>query len=290
MAKSSGKDNIQTLKISTFDLYLTLDSGQVFGWKNENEWRVGEIYGKPVKIRQKGNLLSYISLKEKIPNNEIKKYFSLDLNAKTIYKKISTDPLMKKAIKEFYGLRLIRQDPWYCTISFVCSSFSNIPRIEKNIENIKQAYGKQLKNGIFIFPTIAELKKANKEKLRKCGLGFRDRYVHEIANRMSEKQLKNIKKLNYYDAKRKLMKFTGIGEKVADCILLFSFNKGEAFPIDIWIARIMKRQYGNEIKKMFPNTKYSYKDIQSFAKTKWGDHAGYAQQFLYMYARKHKIK
>jgi len=220
----------------------------------------------------------------------MKRYFSLDLNSKDIYKNISTDQYLKNAVKEFHGLRLIRQDPWYCTIGFVCSSFSNIPRIEQNIESIKEAHGTEIRPGLFLFPTIKELKTTNRAKLRKCGLGFRDKYVHQIANTITGKQIKKIKGMDYLRAKKELMTLPGIGEKVADCILLFSMNKSEAFPIDVWIARIMKKIYGNEIKLMFPKTKYSYADIQAFAKAKWGKHAGYAQQFLYMHARKHKIK
>lgn len=291
MPKAKTASSIRKLRANDFDLAVTLESGQVFGWKKDRKWYSGEIYGKPVLIAQEGGHLIYTSIGKKLNEAEIRRYFSLDLNPKTIYLKVSTDRLMKKAVNEFRGLRLIRQDPWHCLVSFVCSSFSNIPKIEKNIESIKKEHGKKT-GGIFLFPTIKELKSTDMDKLRRCGLGFRDKYVHKIADTISEKKIREIQKMEYAEAKKKLMEFPGIGEKVADCILLFSLGKGEAFPIDVWISRIMHAYYAKEMKRMFKTRKekFSYSQIQEFARKRWGIHAGYAQQFLYMYARKHRIK
>ena len=281
---------VKRMRVSDFDLGLTLDSGQVFGWRNENGWRVGEIYGKPARIRQDGNTIEYLSTGDGLTKSDIVAYFSLDLPAKKVYKRITNDPHLRRAVREFYGLRLIRQDPWYCIISFVCSSISNIPRIEQNINSIRREHGEKIGNESFLFPTIEELRAASQKGLRACGLGFRDKYVHQIANTISERQIEQIRHMDYGAAKRELMKFPGIGEKIADCVLLFSFNRGQAFPIDIWISRIMHELYGKDMERRFKTSKnrFSYSQMQEFAREKWGDYAGYAQQFLYMYARKHK--
>ncbi len=291
-----------SIPVYLFDLDVTLDSGQVFGWRRMGEWWVGEIYGNIVKIRQKRNRLEYELLygKAKGIKKEIKRYFTLDIptkKIKEIYGKLSKDRILKKAIKEFKGLRIIRQEPWYCTATFVCSSFSNIPRIEKTIQRIKESHGTEIsrEQKLYLFPSIKQIRDSDLHVLRKCGLGFRDKYLHEIAKRTSETWFREIGKEGYGAEKEKLIGLPGVGEKVADCILLFGYGKGEAFPIDVWIGRIMIRLYGKEIREYLEKngrdpTKIRNKDIREFAIHKWDGNAGMAQQFLYMYARRHKIR
>jgi len=284
MAKGKG-----SLKAPDFNLHTTLVSGQVFGWKEEDGWYYGEIAGKPTRVRQDGDILLFEGASKK----EIMYYFALDEDIVAISKRISRDDLvLSKAVKEFKGLRLLRQDPWVCTVSFVCSAFSNIPRIEKKLHNLRTRYGKTAYltgHPIYLFPTPEALGSASIPDLRACGLGFRDKYVKELGERMKRFDVAKLKKESYGDAKAALMESAGIGEKVADCICLFSLDKHEAFPIDVWIARVMAKLYGKEIHAMFPKTKFSYKNVQAFARAKWDDDAGYAQAFLYMYARKHKL-
>ncbi|MEM3431576.1 MAG: DNA glycosylase [Candidatus Micrarchaeia archaeon] len=294
--------NKGTIIVELFDLNVTLSSGQVFGWKRMNEWWIGEIYGNLVKLRQKSNRLEFELLygKDRDIKKKIKKYFTLDIPSKKIkdiYVELSKDRILKNAIKEFKGLRIIRQEPWYCTATFVCSSFSNIPRIEKIVEKIKETHGTEInkEQRLYLFPSIKDIRKSDLYKLRKCGLGFRDKYLHQIAKRTSEKWFKEIEKEEYKTGKEKLTKLPGIGEKIADCILLFGYGKGEAFPIDVWIGRIMIKLYGTEIRKYLEKNgrktdKITDKDIREFAIHKWNGNAGLAQQFLYMYARKHKIR
>lgn len=277
------------VKVPLFDLRITLTSGQVFGWKKIDDWYYGEIAGKPVRVRQEEDFIHYEGISEK----RIVDYFSLDEDVERIYLMISErDQIIRRAVKEFSGLRLLRQDPWICTISFVCSVFSNIPRIEKKLGNLRIRYGKTVHIGghsINLFPTPEQLGSASIPDLRACGLGFRDKYVKRLGERMKDFDVSQLRKTSYEEAKSSLMESSGIGEKVADCICLFSLDKYEAFPIDVWIARIMTHLYGSAIKSMFPGTKFSYRDIQAFARAKWGKDAGYAQEFLYMYARKHKF-
>jgi N-glycosylase/DNA lyase len=284
MADSKGN-----LKAHDFDLHTTLVSGQVFGWKESEGWYYGEIMGKPTRVRQDGDTLLFEGASKK----EIEYYFAIDEDTAAVSKRISrNDPVLSKAVKEFRGLRLLRQDPWICTISFVCSAFSNIPRIEKKLHNLRTKYGRTTElHGyvIHLFPSPQALGAAPISELRACGLGFRDKYVKGLGERMERFDVSKLKKKNYEDAKATLMESAGIGEKVADCICLFSLDKHEAFPIDVWIARVMAKLYGKKIHAMFPKTKFSYRDIQTFARANWGNDAGYAQAFLYMYARKHKL-
>lgn len=310
-------EKIQKMRAPVFNLDITLKSGQVFGWKKEGEWWIGEMDGSLIKIRQKNEWLEYNVLfsresdKEKIKEG-VKKYFSLDIppeKMKKIYRMIAKDSIMKRAVKKYYGLRLIKQEPWYCTASFVCSSFSNIPRIEKIIKNIRERHGIAIdkEKGLYLFPSIDRLKKATPNDLRECGLGFRDRYLHQIANRTNKEWFDEIYKLNYHEAKKRLIQLPGIGDKVADCILLFGYGKSEAFPIDVWIRRIMLKFYGDEIRSFIEKkrsedktikyrtgnkvkeNKITNKDILEFAVSKWKSNAGLAQQFLYMYARENKL-
>jgi N-glycosylase/DNA lyase len=160
------------------------------------------------------------------------------------------------------------------------------------LHNLRTEYGRTTElhdHVIHLFPSPQSLGSASLSDLRACGLGFRDRYVKELGERMQHFDVARLRKENYENAKAALMESAGIGEKVADCICLFSLDKHEAFPIDVWIARVMAKLYGKEIRVMFPRTKFSYKDIQTFARAKWDGDAGYAQAFLYMYARKHKL-
>ena len=281
---------MQSIKINQFNLETTLASGQCFGWKKIDGWFYGEIDGKPIKLKQEKNRLLFIGSSEE----EVRNYFALDENVGSIYKRISkNDPILKKAVTEFNGLRILRQDPWESAVSFVCSAFSNIPRIEKKLSRLRNTYGKQVsfeRNSFYLFPKPEALAKASMKDLRACGLGFRDKYVKALGQRMSKFDISKLKKKSYAEAKTSLIKSAGIGEKVADCICLFSLDKHEAFPIDVWIARAMKEYYSTQIRKMFPKTKFSYKDIQEFARRKWGKDTGYAQQFLYEYSRKHLKK
>ena len=278
-----------SLKAPDFDLRTTLVSGQVFGWKESEGWYYGEVAGKPTRVRQDGDALLFEGASKK----EIEYYFALDENTTAISKRISrNDPMLSKAVKEFRGLRLLRQDPWICTVSFVCSAVSNIPRIEKELHNLRTKYGRTAElhgNVIHLFPSPQAVGAAPISELRACGLGFRDKYVKGLGKRMERFDVSKLKKENYEDAKAALMESAGIGEKVADCICLFSLDKHEAFPIDVWIARVMAKLYGKEIRNMFSDTKFSYRDVQRFARAKWDKDAGYAQAFLYMYARKHKL-
>ena len=200
---------------------------------------------------------------------------------------------MKEAIKFGKGIRILNQDPFEMLISYIISAANNIPRISKTIENISRECGKKISLSIdenkkltgnneakvyYLFPSPKELSKCTMEKLRECNLGFRDKYVYGAAKQVADKKIElNIIMLKEYkEAKKELMLIDGVGSKVADCILLFSMKKTEAFPVDTWIIKIM-----NEV---YVETK-NLKKINEYAFNKWKEYAGIAQQYLFYYKR-----
>jgi len=304
------------LPADNFSLGHSLGCGQVFGWKQQEEWWHGVIGEKPVKIRQEFVPLSsseYSLLPAKfrvsssssfleyygVSQRELEQYFSLDHDFEFIQPLITSsgrDEILAKAVSLFSGLRLIRQNPWECAVSFICSANANIPRIEKMLQNLRQRFGTRLEPAFpsdfahYSFPTPQKLAKATEKELRGCNLGFRAGYVKEFAKAVASKKLDfaEISQLPFSVARQNLIEQKGIGEKVADCILLFSLGHYEAFPVDVWIRRAVTCLYKDELKQFAGKKKISDDLIRSFAASKWNGFAGYAQQFLYLYARENR--
>lgn len=267
-----------------FDLGHTLGCGQVFRYDFYGGWYYIIIRDNVIKIKQDNNKLIFVgndNNDKKINKNFIKNYFRLNDNYKKIIKNINKDKIINKAIKKYYGLRLVRQDPWECLISYVCSSITKIPIIKKNLDELSKCFGKKIifDNKVFYsFPNINSVD--DKNKIRKCGVGFRCDYLYKINNIIGKNKnyFNKIKKMNYEDAKKELLKLPGVGEKVADCVLLFSLDFLEAFPVDTWVRRFM-------IKNYFNNKKVGDNKIREFARNYFGEYAGYAQEFLFYYNR-----
>ncbi|MBW3023197.1 8-oxoguanine DNA glycosylase, partial [Candidatus Woesearchaeota archaeon] len=261
---------MQKIKTKNFSLEHTLECGQVFRYfKRENGFYFLVVRDKIVKLRQEGNDLYF----KGVPESFIKKYFRLDDNYEKIISELKKDKNVAKAIEKYPGLHLCRQDPWECLVSYICSAASNIPKIQRNIENLAESFGKEISLEGFkthAFPSPAEIKDLC--TIKSCGCGFRSPYIFETAKKITEKELAGLEKIGYQDAKKYLMGLPGVGEKVADCVLLFSLGFDEAFPVDVWVKRIMEKLY-------FSNKKTSEKKIRELAKEKFGKYAGYAQQF-----------
>lgn len=268
------------------DLQLAhiFECGQCFRWKKQNdESYIGILKNGIIKIKEEKN---HIIIKTNIKNKEeILEYFDLNRDYGKIKKQISkNDKAMKQAIDYGYGIRILNQDPWEMLISFIISSANNIPRISKTIESISKAYGKKIKfegEEYYLFPTPNELAKASVQDLRKLNLGFRDKYVYLASQAVAkgEIDLDKISKLTYKEAKKELTKISGVGAKVADCILLFSMKKAEAFPVDTWIKKVMNELYVES---------ENIKQISDFANKRFGAYAGIAQQYLFYWRRENK--
>jgi N-glycosylase/DNA lyase len=282
-----------------FSLEHTLKCGQLFRWEKLGDWWYGVVADRVVKIRQFGERLTFQGFPEEVNQRFIENYLRLDDDLPSILSKISRDEHVKRAIKLFYGLRLIRQEPWECLISYICATYKNIPAIKKMIHNFSQRFGKKISfDGIdfYTFPKAAELAKTNHNTLRNCGLGFRAERVLKTAKILNQGNLslETLKNLDYLNAKRKLLSLPGVGQKVADCVLLFSLEKLEAFPVDVWIKRAATNFYASHFDSSFINkvsskgsiTPKEYETINSFGREYFGRYAGYAQEHIFHLLRK----
>lgn len=269
--------------LKDFELDHIFECGQCFRWKKQNDGSyTGVIKEGVINIKKENDTATICG--EVVGNIEdiFYSYFDMD----TDYQKIKSilcenDANMKMASDYGYGIRILQQDTWEMVVSFIISAANNIPRISKTIENISREYGKMVEfqgEVFYLFPTPEELSKAKIEDLRKLNLGFRDKYVYAVTQKIAngEVNLENLKNMSLKDAKKELMKLPGIGAKVADCILLFSMGKKEAFPVDTWIKKVMNELYieSTNITK-----------INEYALNKFGNYAGIAQQYLFYYKR-----
>ena len=266
-----------------FNLAATLESGQAFRWRLvDSGWYWGTVGQQALGLRQSEGGLMFRCARgsEGHVSEALHDYFRLEDDLEAVYREIATDQRMAQAIDQHRGLRLLRQDPWECLVSFVCSSVSNIPRISRNLEAVAARYGERVTlagQRLNTFPTPERLACAGEGALRALGLGFRAKYVAEIASVIAEGQidLPALRRRSYQGAKAVLTALPGIGEKVADCILVFSLDKMEGFPVDRWVRRSLEEWY-------FPGEKsMSYAALRAWAQERWGRYAGYAQQYLF---------
>lgn len=280
---------MQTL-FSSFDPVVSINSGQVFLWeKHENSWY--GIHGDQViKFTQSDKGIEFLSFPDDKSCDQ--KIFRLDDDIKKIFEEISHDPLIYRLVRLYPGLRLIRQKPHQCLFSFVCASNTNIPMIRRMLYNMTRKFGKRTKvDGIdfFTFPSAADINKASVDELRACGLGYRTKAIKAAAYSIASGRLDFdlIKKASYYESKKELRQVYGIGNKTADCVLLFSLEKLDAFPIDVWIARTLASHYSWLHKGKFHDkiAPHQYEQLSDGARSYFGRYAGYAQQYLYYHIR-----
>ena len=272
-------------KTSTVNIETTINSGQVFLWnKIEDQW-IG-VDGQNIII------LNQSPFSARSSSNNINNFFREEDDLKKILSNISRDKIVARAVKQSPDLRLMRQDPFQCYISFICSSNSSIQNIKSMLENLCNKFGtRQEFNGYELptFPKAEILAKASMKDLAECKLGFRAKYVKEASQAVDSGKIDfvQLKKTDYQTAIDSLKNILGIGNKVADCIALFSLDKMEAFPIDRWTQRILLKYY----KKFFDNvtekpvTEKKYKKLHEEIAEYFGPYAGYAQQFLFKMER-----
>ncbi len=278
-----------------FWLDVTLCCGQVFRWDKVGDWWYGVAGDKVFKVRQVGKKFEYADAEAKF----VERYFSLDADLKKIADSINRDTHIGKALHEYWGLRLIRQDPWECLISYICATYKSIPAIKHMLNNIARKFGeKTVLDGydLYTFPECEKLAATTEQDLLDCGLGYRAKYVLATSKIVRENNFdfENLKKLPYIDAKKALMEFPGVGAKVADCVLLFSLDKTEAFPVDVWVKRVILNHYADKLPTEFAKKLSSkheslssgdYERLNVFGRNYFGEYAGYAQEYLYHYER-----
>ena len=265
-----------------FSLDQTLGCGQVFRWnRTADGWWYGVIGERVIRIRQVGLRLTF----EGAPASFITHYFSLDVDLLPIVSSIDRDPCIHTAISQCTGLRLVRQPKWECLVSYICSTNSNIPTIRRRIASIAQQFGKKIEfegSTYYTFPEPSSIS-YGEHILPDCKLGYRTPYVFDTSCEITDvKQWEDtITALPFEDARRELMKLKGVGPKAADCILLFAFQKYEAFPVDVWIRRIMQQNYLPDLSASSHLTGREYDAVRHFARQHFGEYCGYAQEYLY---------
>jgi len=276
--------------VDSFELRDIFECGQCFRWNAKDDGSyTGVIKNGVINVKKINNDVIF----EGICNGNIadicRDYFDLNRD----YNKIKTilsnvDEYLKESIEYGSGIRILNQDLWEMIISFIISANNNIPRIKGIIEKMSQKYGNKIVwkgKDYYIFPTIKQLSSASKDDLRALGMGFRDTYIFNTTNTIASGDI-NLEELhNEKDTSKvreKLLTLSGVGPKVADCILLFStLKRFDVFPIDVWVRRVMNDLYiKNE-----DETKVSKKEIEKLAKEKYGDLKGIAQQYLFYWRR-----
>ena len=218
----------------------SINSGQVFLWKKNGDYWDGVNGQDILRVSKNGAITSYQNLEVDF----FRKNDDLDL----ILKSISKDKTVRKAVKKYSGLRILRQDPFQCLISFIVSSNSNIQKIKSSLEKISRKFGTKIEfqnQEFFLFPKPIDLARASINEITECGVGYRARFIKDAARLvfLNKIDFNYLEKSNYQDAKNNICLVPGIGNKVADCILLFSLNKLEAFPLDRWMIRILEKYY-----------------------------------------------
>ena len=261
----------------------SINSGQVFLWERINKKWYG-IDGKRILVLEN-------TQKFKKNMKYEANFFRLDDDFEKISNDLKNDNYVKNALKMFPGLRLIRQNPFQCYISFIVSSNSNIPNIKSRLQNLCKTFGRRkIVDGkeFFLFPEASDLANASVLDIKKCGLGYRAKAVKTASLSVLDRKIDfdSLKKLDYHAAKEELIKVFGIGNKVADCILLFSLEKLEAFPLDRWMLRILQKYYSKEFQISTKTlTEKTYDQLHENIVKHFGCYAGYAQQFLFKMER-----
>ncbi|AKB31678.1 8-oxoguanine DNA glycosylase [Methanosarcina siciliae HI350] len=271
------------LKPELFNLDYTLDCGQVFRWEKSGDWWTGVVGDHVIRVLQdedSGDLL----VDSRLPPEFFSHYFRLDDNLPSIYESINKDLLINRAINKYNGLRLIRQDPWECLISYMLATASSIPTIQKRIYLLSKIFGQELEEGYFSFPDPDTLAEADLSLLDKCKLGFRTERIKEAARGVAsgELNLNVLYRLEYRYSRERLMRLRGIGEKVADCVLLFAFEKMEAFPVDTHVRQIIQHYH---IDDSYFETCTNLSCMGEWGREYFGYYCGYAQQYLFYQKR-----
>ena len=270
------------------DVENSINSGQVFLWGKDSDNWYG-INGQDIlKISDSGKIETYRNVKTD--------FFRKKDDLEKIIKSISKDKTTKSAVKRYLGLRILEQDPFQCLISFIVSANSNIQKIKSSLEKISKQFGTRVKfqsKEFFLFPKPEKLARASINEIKRCGVGYRAQYIKDAATMVLLKKIdfECLKKCEYQVAKEKICSIPGVGNKVADCILLFSLNKLEAFPLDRWMIRILEKYYSNEFKLETKTiTEKQYSILHEKIVNHFGPFAGYAQQFLFKMERENYKK
>lgn len=268
-----------------FEPQHVFDCGQCFRWiRQEDGSYTGVVQGKVINVKKENDLIIFDNTNKEDFENIWFDYFDLGRDYGKIKNQLRImDEYLEKATEFGQGIRILQQDGWEMLISFIISANNRIPMIQRAINNLSEKYGKFIGEyrgkKYYAFPTPEELSRASVEEIRACQTGFRDKYIKSVVDYVSENNVDvlSYRKLNTDECIKELVKFNGVGPKVADCITLFGMQKYDTFPVDVWVKRVMEEFYVED--------NLSLPKLRKFALDKFGNLAGFAQQYLFYYAR-----
>ena len=270
--------------VTDFNLKYTLESGQSFRWNRVDDAYYGVVEGRILKICQQGTTLRVESSTDEDVSTlaaYLHHYLDLGRDVPRLLAAVDNDAYIHRAIEKFWGMRILNQELWETLASFILSQNNNVPRIRGIIRRLSEHFGEKLTLERYVdysFPSAHALAASQVDELLACGTGYRASYLRDAAQAVVSGELAftQLKQFPYLEAKRELMQHKGIGEKVADCICLFSLGHLEALPIDVWIKRIFETLYLRR--------QATHREIREFAQNYFGESVGYAQQYLFHYA------
>jgi N-glycosylase/DNA lyase len=268
-----------------FDLTTTLESGQVFHWEKLDVGFVGAIGDQPVYVEQRGDSLLFRG----VSGRELGLYFALDHPLNEICSSFPDDAAMNAARAFCRGLRIIRQPTWECLATFICSSMKQVAHIRQISRKLRERFGERQQvddHFVYTFPNAARIAASSEKELRECALGYRAKNLLATARQVASGNvdLDALTILSDVDLRRRLCQLPGVGAKVANCVMLFAYERLRAFPIDVWIERVLRERYFPRARKLNAGR------LRAFTEKYFGDHGGYAQQYLFHHARMGKIK
>ena len=279
------------IRAPDFDLEKTLNSGQVFHWEKSGDGFVGTIRDQPVYVEQSTQMLKVrfggpqkLTREPRVFPGFVAVYFALDHPLAEICGSFPKDPVMNAARGFCRGLRIIRQPKWECLTTFICSSMKQVAHIRQISLALRKRFGEERKIGdqlVYSFPSAQRLAQASEKELRECKLGYRAKNVRATAKLVSSGQvdLEAWSELSNTELRKQLCALPGVGPKIANCVMLFAYERLRAFPIDVWIERVLRQHY-------FPHRKkITAQRLQKFTETYFGENGGYAQQYLFHHAR-----
>jgi N-glycosylase/DNA lyase len=278
------------IRAPDFDLEKTLDSGQVFHWEKLGDGFVGAIGDRALYLEQGGQFLKVRfggtpprSPRRPLPGI-ITHYFALDHPLAEICDSFPKDPVMNAARNFCHGLRIIRQPKWECLATFICSSMKQVAHIRRISLALRKRFGEQRRIDdrlVHTFPSPQRLAQASEKELHDCKLGYRAKNLRATARLVSSghADLEAWSALSDAELRKQLCALPGVGPKIANCVMLFAYERLRAFPIDVWIERVLRQHYFSRRRKM------TTQRLQQFSETYFGEHGGYAQQYLFHHAR-----
>jgi N-glycosylase/DNA lyase len=279
------------VRTTDFDLEKTLESGQVFHWKNASEGFVGTVGDLAVYVEQTGDVLRASCSVQQLEcimhsslENIVSNYFALDHPLGEICESFPNDPTMKAACEFCRGLRIIRQPKWECLATFICSSMKQVAHIRQISQRLRERFGNAQRvddHVVYTFPSTERIAASSEKELRECALGYRARNLLGTARAVAsgEADLETWSSFTDTELRARLCELPGVGAKVANCVMLFAYERLRAFPIDVWIERVLREKY-------FPRArKLNAARLRTFTQEYFGSHGGYAQQYLFHHAR-----